>query len=91
MKRILLKDANYGRERKALCSRMPVPPEIEERVRQIVAAVSDRGDKAIAEFLEKFDGVTEHRQQACRIQANLCHGCRQAPDLHNKAVKVSEL
>ena len=57
MKLIFLKDANYARERKALCSRTPVPPEIEERVRLIVAEVAARGDKAISEFLEKFDGV----------------------------------
>jgi len=57
MKLVFLNDAGYDRERKALCTRTPVPAEIEERVRKIVAEVAERGDKAIAEFLEKFDGV----------------------------------
>lgn len=57
MKLIFLKDADYARQRAALCTRTPVPREIEERVRQIVDEVAARGDAAISEFLEKFDGV----------------------------------
>jgi histidinol dehydrogenase len=33
-------------------------PQIEVRVREIVAAVRDRGDAALREYTERFDGVT---------------------------------
>ncbi|MBU2828012.1 histidinol dehydrogenase, partial [Acidithiobacillus ferriphilus] len=32
-------------------------PQIEERVREIVAAVRDRGDAALREYTERFDGL----------------------------------
>ena len=57
MKRIFLNDINYETARRGLCSRTPVPPEIEERVKVILEEVRTGGDRAVAEFLERFDGV----------------------------------
>ena len=38
-------------------ARPAFPPEAEESARQIIAAIRERGDAAVAEYAEKFDRV----------------------------------
>ncbi len=70
-----LKDAKLN----AILSRgADLTPEIEAVVREIVAAVRERGDEALAEFTRRFDGVGL-RPDAFRVpEAEIDAACRAA-------------
>jgi histidinol dehydrogenase len=58
MLRFLVQTAMTAAERRALCERQGFPyAKLVPEVRPIVQAVRSRGDAAVAEFTQKFDGV----------------------------------
>src|SRR5208282_4180573 len=72
MKVIRHSDANFVRQlREAAASSSLFDPEIEKRTRAIVDAVQTRGDDALLEFTEKFDGARLAANQLAVTQAEL--------------------
>ncbi len=57
MFKLVYGSAGFDAAVKALYERPAFPPEAEESARNIIAAVRERGDEAVAEFAEKFDHV----------------------------------
>ncbi len=47
-----------GRLADVLARHAGVPPEVEETVSRVLSAVRERGDQAVAEFTDEFDGVS---------------------------------
>ena len=63
---------------------------IEERARAIVAAVASRGDEAVLEFTERFDGAKLTAAQLPLSQAELLAAAVQADDSLRAAVAASD-
>ena len=57
MQKLIYGTAGFDQAMQALYERPAFPPEAEESARQIISAIRERGDAAIAEFAEKFDRV----------------------------------
>ena len=57
MKRLRYGTPEFERETAALYRRPAYPPEAEKSAAEIIAAVRRDGDKAVAKYAEKFDGV----------------------------------
>lgn len=56
MKKILMSDADYASAVAAVLNRTPFNSETDAAVASIIDAVRQRGDAALCEFAEKFDG-----------------------------------
>src|SRR5436190_24221647 len=65
-------------------------PEIEQRTRSIVEAVRARGDAALLEFTERFDGATLNAEQLAFTQAELMSASLHAGQSLRAAVAESE-
>ena len=57
MKRLVFGTPDFEPGLRALYSRPPFPPEAEKSAAEIIAAVRRDGDRAVARYAEKFDGV----------------------------------
>lgn len=57
MKRLRYGAPDFERETRALYRRPAYPPEAETAAAEIIAAVRRDGDRAVAKYAEKFDGV----------------------------------
>ena len=57
MKRLVFGAPDFAREMRALYSRPAYPPEAEKSAAEIIAAIRRGGDRAVAHYAEKFDGV----------------------------------
>ena len=57
MKRLRYGTPEFEREMAALYRRPAYPPEAEKSAAEIIAAIRKDGDRAVARFAEKFDGV----------------------------------
>jgi len=57
VKRLRYGTPEFDREMAALYRRPAYPPEAEKSAAEIIAAIRRDGDRAVAEFAEKFDGV----------------------------------
>ena len=57
MKRLRYGTPEFESEMRALCRRPAYPPEAEKSAAEIIAAVRRDGDRAVAEYAAKFDGV----------------------------------
>ena len=67
MKVIRHSDANFaGKLREVTAASSLFDPEIEQRTRAILDAVQVRGDAALLEFTERFDGAKARRRPAGR-------------------------
>ena len=72
MKVIRLTDANFADQLCALAAASSLfDPEIEQRTRAILYDVFVRGDDALLEFTEKFDGAKLAVEQLAVTQAEL--------------------
>lgn len=65
-------------------------PTIEERTRAIVSAVATRGDEALLEFTERFDGAKLTTEQLAVTQAELLSASVQADDDLRAAVAAAD-
>jgi histidinol dehydrogenase len=65
-------------------------PEIEQRTRAILEAVKTRGDEAVLEFTERFDGATLRADQQAVTQAELMAASLQADESLRDAVAAAE-
>lgn len=63
-------------------------PAVEERTRAIVEAVQSRGDKALLEFTERFDGARLDAAQLAVSKAELMNASLQADPELRQAVEV---
>ena len=57
MKRLRYGTPEFERETAALYRRPAYPPEAEKSAAEIIADIRKNGDKAVAKYAEKFDGV----------------------------------
>jgi histidinol dehydrogenase len=67
MRTISYRQKNYQSALRKLSRRSQPSADLEATVRSIVAAVADRGDKALLEFSEKFDRVKFRSGAALRV------------------------
>ena len=79
MKRILWNDPNAAEQLNALYNRPACPGEVERSVAEIVANVRENGDRAICEYLARFDKVTLSPEQFI-VQAEEYAEAEQAVD-----------
>ena len=69
MRTISYRQKNYRSALRKLSRRSHPAADLEATVRSIVAAVAERGDKALLEFSEKFDRVKFSSAAALRVSA----------------------
>ncbi len=91
MKIVRFGDLNFAdRIRELTASSSLFDPAIEQRTREIVDAVKLRGDAALAEFTERFDGVKLTSEQFAVTQAELLSSSVKADDALRSAVEVAK-
>jgi len=84
-------DANFTRRlREVTAPSSLFDPEIERRVRAILADVHTRGDAALLEFTERFDGAKLHGEQLAVTQAELLAASIKADESLRAAVTEAE-
>ncbi len=90
MKIVRFSDADFAdRLREITASSSLFDPAIESRAREIIEAVRVRGDDALAEFTERFDGVKISAEQFAVTQAELLAASVKADDELRNAVAVA--
>jgi histidinol dehydrogenase len=91
MKVIRHSDANFPEKLRELTAPSSLfDPEIEKRTRAIVDAVQVRGDDALLEFTEKFDGAKLAASQLAATQAELMVASLKADESLRAAVAEAE-
>jgi histidinol dehydrogenase len=84
-------DAGFGRRKKQLTAASSLfDPAIEDRARAIVEAVRERGDAALLEFTERFDGAKLAADQLAVTQAELLAASLQADEALRAAVAATD-
>src|SRR4051794_37792989 len=84
-------DANFGERLSELTAPSSLfDPAIEERTRAILEAVRARGDDALLEFTERFDGAKLNTDQIPITQAELVTAFLKADDSLRAAVSEAE-
>ena len=91
MKVIRHTDADFSRRLAEMTAESSLfDAEIEQRTRAILDAVHDRGDDAVLEFTERFDGATLTADQLAVTQAELMTASLQADESLRAAVAETE-
>ncbi len=91
MKVIRHSDANFaGKLREATAASSLFDPEIEQRTRAILDAVHLRGDDALLEFTERFDGAKLAADRLAVTQAELFNASLAADEALRNAVAGAE-
>jgi len=91
MKVIRHTDANFaGRLRELTAASSLFDPEIEQRTRAILLDVYERGDDALLEFTEKYDGAKLTTEQLAVTQAELMTASLKADESWRAAVAEAE-
>src|SRR5436190_23115527 len=91
MKVIRHTDADFSRQLRELTAASSLfDPEIEQRTRAILDAVHLRGDDALLEFTERFDGARLSKEQLSVTQAELVTASLKADDALRAAVTEAE-
>ena len=90
MKIIRTSDAKYAERLRELTAPSSLfDPVIEERTRAILEAVQERGDAALLEFTEKFDGAKLFTEQLPVSKAELVNASLQADEPLRQAVATA--
>ena len=90
MKIVRFGDSNFAERLHELTSGSSLfDPTIEARTREIVDAVKLRGDAAVSEFTERFDGVKLSAEQFAITRAEILAASLKADDDLRNAVKVA--
>jgi histidinol dehydrogenase len=83
-------DADYAEKLKILAAPSSLfDPAIEQRAREIVEAVQNRGDDALVEFAKRFDGVTLSPKRFAIAPAELAKAAAQAGDALRSAIRTA--
>ena len=91
MKVIRHSDASFSKKLRELTAPSSLfDPVIEQRVRAILDAVQVRGDDAVLEFTEKFDGAKLAADRLAVTQAELFNASLAADESLRKAVAEAE-
>jgi histidinol dehydrogenase len=91
MKVIRHTDADFAERMRELAAPSSLfDPSIEERTRAILQEVQARGDKAVLEFTERFDGAKLTAEQLAATRAELLTSSLSADDGLRKAVTEAE-
>ncbi|HEY3853044.1 MAG TPA: histidinol dehydrogenase [Verrucomicrobiae bacterium] len=84
------RDADFaGQVQRMLAPSSLFDPQIEERTREIVDAVRTRGDAALIELMERFNGVKLSAEQFALTQAELMSASLQADDSLRAAISAT--
>jgi len=84
-------DADFGEQLRRLAAPSSLfDPTIEERARAILKDVQDRGDAALLELTEKFDGAKLRADQLQVTRAELLTASLKADDALRRAVSEAE-
>jgi len=91
MKVICWKDKSYGRRRAELAAASSLfDCAIEQRAREIIEAVGEKGDAALIEFTERFDGARLTPDQLGVTQAELMTASLKADAALRQAVALAD-
>lgn len=83
-------DADYARRLRDLTAPSSLfDPKIEQRTREIVEAVRNRGDEALAELTQRFDGATLFPEQFAVTTAELLRASLQADAALREAIAAA--
>ena len=89
MKRLIFGDRNFEREMRALYSRPAYPPEAEKSAAEIISAVRREGDRAVAAYAEKFDGVKLSPEEFRVSDAEIAAAAKRLPAADRKAIRAA--
>ena len=89
MKRLVFGAPGFEREVQSLYSRPPFPPEAEKSAAAIIADIRQRGDAAVAEYAEKFDGVKLDPTQFRVSDAEIAAAVRRLPRADKSAIRAA--
>ncbi len=87
MKRLRYGSPEFEREMAALYRRPAYPPEAEKSAAEIIAAIRHEGDRAVARFAAKFDGVKLDPKDFTVSQEELDAACRELPSADKRAIR----
>src|SRR5258707_4842292 len=91
MRLIRPSDSNFQESLRAMTAPSSLfDPVIEERTRSILQDVQARGDEAVLELTERFDGAKLSAEQLAATQAELMSAALQADDSLRSAVSEAE-
>ena len=89
MKRLRYGTPEFARETAALYHRPAYPPEAEKSAAEIIAAVRRDGDKAVAFYAEKFDGVKLEPQEFRVTDAEVAEAVKRLPAADKRAIRAA--
>ena len=89
MKRLSYGTPEFERETAALYRRPAYPPEAEKSAAEIIAAVRKDGDKAVAKYAEKFDGVKLAPAEFRVSDAEIAAAVKRLPAADKRAIRAA--
>ena len=89
MKRLRYGTPEFERETAALYRRPAYPPEAEKSAAEIIAAVRRDGDKAVARYAEKFDGVKLNPEEFRVTDAEVAAAVKRLPAADKRAIRAA--
>ena len=87
MKRLRYGTPEFEREMAALYRRPAYPPEAERSAAEIIAAIRRDGDKAVAAYAAKFDGVTLDPKEFRVTPEEIRAACRKLSAADKRAIR----
>ena len=87
MKRLRYGTPEFEREMAALYRRPAYPPEAERSAAEIIAAIRRDGDKAVAAYAAKFDGVTLSPEEFRVAPEEIRAACRKLSAADKRAIR----
>ena len=89
MKRLRYGTPEFEREMAALYRRPAYPPEAENSAAEIIAAIRKDGDKAVAKYAEKFDGVKLAPAEFRVTEAEIDAAVKQLAPADKRAIRLA--
>ena len=89
MKRLRYGTPEFEREMAALYRRPAYPPEAEKSAAEIIADIRKNGDKAVAKYAEKFDGVKLKPAEFRVTDAEIDAAAKKLPAADKRAIRLA--
>ena len=89
MKRLRYGTPEFEKEMAALYRRPAYPPEAEKSAAEIIAAIRKDGDRAVAKFAEKFDGVKLAPSEFRVTDAEVAAAAKRLPAADKAAIRTA--
>ena len=89
MKRLRYGTPEFEKEMAVLYRRPAYPPEAEKSAAEIIAAIRKDGDKAVAKYAEKFDGVKLKPSEFRVTDAEIAAAAKRLPAADKRAIRLA--